>query len=189
MSNRYYFTIKELEEKFEEAARRIGEIQNYQPDLMLMKPGPGRWSIHEICLHLVEFGKLYLREMDKAIAKANPMPQRDDPFRPRWHFRRMAAFFEPPYKLKLKTLPVLKPGNQEEVRETLGELADIQANVLYILEQAGASRWNLKKIKAKNPVFRFLSMSLIEFLVIMEVHQRRHFWQIEQNLKALEKEK
>jgi hypothetical protein len=114
---------------------------------------------------------------------------RDGPFRPRWHFRRMAAFFEPPYKLKLKTLPVLKPGNQEEVRETLGELADIQANVLYILEQAGASRWNLKKIKAKNPMFRFLSMSLIEFLVIMEVHQRRHFWQIEQNLKALEKEK
>jgi len=189
MSSRYYFTIKELKELFEDAAEKVEELHSYQTDLMLAKPGPDKWSNHEICLHLVEFGNFYLMEMDKAITKANPMPQRDDPFRPRWYFRKMATLFEPPYnKMKLKTVSMFKPGSDEEVREALEELADVQANVLYILEQAGASRWDLKKIKGKNPVIRFLSMSLIELLVILEVHQRRHFWQIDQNMKVLEVE-
>lgn len=183
MSKPYNYTISELEQKFKDASEQIKEYHNLSADLMTLKPEPERWNIHEICQHLVTFGKLYLSSMDKAISKANPMPQRDGPFQPRWRFRKMATLFEPPYKLKMKTLPVLKPAHDSEIEDTLEELDDIQANVLYILEEAASGNWNLKKIKGKNPVYRFLSMNLIEFLVIMEVHQRRHFWQIEQNLK------
>lgn len=189
MSHQYNFTISELEQKFKGASEQVKEYQQLPTDIMSLKPEPERWSIHEICQHLVVFGKLYLREMDAAITKAAPMPQKSGPFRPRWHFRKMAAFFEPPYKLKMKTLPVLKPVLENEIEDTLDELDDIQANVLYVLDQAAENHWDLKKIKGKNPVYRFLSMNLIELLVNMETHQRRHFWQVEQNLKLFEYQK
>lgn len=121
--------------------------------------------------------------MDKAIAKAKPVSQSDGPFRPRWHFRKIAHFFEPPAKMKVKTISLFQPGTTDDVSQTLDELSDIQANVLYILDEAKSQRWNLQKIIGKNPAYRFLSMTLIEFLVVMEVHQRRHFWQIEENFR------
>jgi len=185
MSNDYIYTVAELEALFEDAKDQIDTYRSLSDELTLRRVKDGSWSIHEICDHLVVFGNLYLEEMDKAISKANPVPQKKGPFRPRWHFRKMASLFEPPYKMKMKTLPPLQPSKTENLTETFDKLSDIQANVLYILEQAGASRWNLKKIKGKNPVYRFLSMNLIEYMVMIDVHQRRHFWQIEQLLSAL----
>jgi hypothetical protein len=180
MNTDYNYTIGELKKLYENSEDEIKQYRKLTDDKLLKRPEEGAWSILEICNHLVVFGELYLKEMDKAITNANPMPQRDGPFKPRWHFRKMASLFEPTSKMKMKTLPSLKPPESVETTAVLDDLSDIQANVLYILEQAGASRWDLKKIKGKNPVYRFLSMNLIEYLVMIDVHQRRHFWQIEQ---------
>jgi hypothetical protein len=183
--NNYLYTIRELAELFESSQNKISTFRDLPSDIMITRPDNGSWSITEICDHLVVFGKLYLKEIDKAITIANPVPQREGPFKPRWHIRRLASMFEPPYRMKMKTLPVFQPSKSENLSETLDGLSDIQANVHHILDQAGASRWNLKKIKGKNPAFRFLSMSLIEYFVMMDVHQRRHFWQIEQTLNRI----
>ncbi len=185
MSTDYSYTITDLENLFENAQDKIDTYRSVSDETVMKRIKDGSWSILEICDHLVVFGNLYLKEMDKAITKSNPVPQQEGPFRPRWHFRKMASLFEPPYKMKMKTLPALQPSNTENLSETFDGLSDIQANILYILEQAGASRWNLKKIKGKNPVYRFLSMNLIEYMVMIDVHQRRHFWQIEQLLSIL----
>lgn len=183
MSNRYSFTLPELTKKFQDASRRISLYRDIPVKQLLFKPDPGRWSAHEVCLHLIAFGESYLQQMDIAITKAKPVPQSDGPFQPRWHFRKMAHFFEPPVKIKTKTFPVFHPGTSEDISQTLDELSDIQANVLYLLDKAKSDRWNLHKIKGKNPAFRILSMTLIELLVLMEVHQRRHFRQIEENFR------
>jgi hypothetical protein len=95
MSKAYIYTISELKQKFKDASEQVKEYHDLSVDLVTLKPEPERWNIHEICQHLVVFGKLYLSSMDKAISKANPMPQRNGPFQPRWRFRTMAAFFEP----------------------------------------------------------------------------------------------
>jgi len=184
MKKEYNFTLSELTEMYQNASRQISIYRDTSVKQFLFKPGPGSWSAHDVCRHLIVFGNNYLKQMDKAITKTKPLPQSKGPFRPRWHFRYMANFFEPPARMKVKTLPLFQPGNFEEVSRTLDELSAIQANVLNMLDEAKPEQWDLHKIKGKNPAFRFLSMSLIEFLVIMEVHQRRHFWQIEENFKV-----
>ena len=183
MSELYRYDIKDLQKLFRKANKQIDSLKDKPSDLLLFKLSEDTWNIHEICQHLSEFGRLYLEQMNRAITKATPMPQKKGPFQPRWFYRKIAGFLEPPYKMKLKTLPMMTPEPDEETTSAFDDLADIQANVEYLLENAKDESWNLEKIKGHNPASRLLRMNLIEFLVILEVHQRRHFWQIEQIMK------
>ncbi len=178
--------LEELKAKYEDADRQISSYRTEPAEKMLFKPSKTGWSATEVCRHLIEFGKGYLHQMDQAVEHIRPTPQSDGPFRPRWRYRKMAAFFEPPYRLKVKTLPIFSPGDSQSVEQALEELSDIQQNVLYLIERAARDRWDLNRIRGRNPAFKMLSMSLIEFLVLMETHQRRHFWQIDQNFKRYE---
>lgn len=149
---------------------------------MLLKLSEEIWSPIEVCQHLVQFNGLYLKQINRILKNATSLPQKRGPFRPRWIYRVTAQILEPPYKLKLKTLPILKPSSETEILETLDELSKIQQKVQKILVDAEINNWDLEKIKGENPVYRFITMSIVEFLVILDVHQRRHFWQIQQIL-------
>lgn len=189
MSTTYRFDYDEIKSRFDTAANQITSYRRNSSDQMLFKPSPGTWSARDVCQHLVVFGRIYLREIDSAISKTKPIPQREGYYRPRWHFRKLAAFFEPPYKLKMKTVSAFSPGDEKSVVQALNDLEDVQQKILNILKQAESASWDLQKIKGKHPLISFLSVSLIEYLVLTEVHQRRHFWQIQMIFELYEKKK
>jgi len=61
-------------------------------------------------------------------------------------------------------------------------LIETELQLLKLLDHAEKGSWDLTKITGKNPLLTFVPMNLIEFLVILLAHQRRHFWQIKQLL-------
>lgn len=71
--------------------------------------------------------------------------------------------------------------------DTFHKLIEIQDDITELLEKAKNERWNLDKIFAPHPMIKIFNMSLTDFLIIIDAHQRRHFWQIEQILKRIPK--
>ena len=178
-------TYSDLEEKINGALIIIDEYRGIPAETMEIKLNSKTWSCTEVCQHLIQFNRLYLRKMNRAIEQADSKPKSDNDFKTGWLTRKLGGMVEPPYKIGIKTLKPMYPSNLElSITDTLDALANTENEVLQILDRAKQEQWNLDKIKGRNPVFKF-KMSLTEFIIYLDAHQRRHFWQIEQILKRL----
>lgn len=178
-------TYTDLEEKISGALVVIDEYRGIPADTMELKLNPKTWSCTEVCQHLIQFNRLYLRGMNQAVEKSDPKPKSDGDFKTGWLTRKLGGLIEPPYKIGLKTIKPMYPAEIElSTADTLDRLGETEYEILQILDRAKRESWNLDKVKGRNPVFKF-RMSLTEFIIYLDAHQRRHFWQIEQILKRL----
>lgn len=152
-------------------------------------PAEGRWSLAECYGHLIKSGDLYLDNIEFAIReKAHRVDSLQQPFPPRWLAEKLIIMlFEPPYKIKLKTMSAMKPDEKHgaDRMQTLDEYLNLQNRILSLLEKARSRHVHLGRVKVTHPIFSILKMTLSECLLLMDVHQQRHQWQAEQTLKAL----
>lgn len=182
------FTINDLIDKFEGAKTVVHEYGNLNKDTITYELNPETWNCVEICQHLIRFNTMYLREMDLGLEKLKAIPENGNSFSPTWAARKLAGYFEPPYKFGIKTIrPMLPSKTDMEPAETLMRLIGYQDEIINRLEKAEKEHWNLDKIKGRHPLLTFIRMSYTDFLILIDAHQRRHFWQFEQILKRMPK--
>jgi len=182
------YTFDELIDKFEGAKTVVHEYGSLALDTVNFKLNPETWSCTEVCRHLIRFNEMYLKEIKKAIDKQKTIPvfKVERSFSPKWTIKRLAALIEPPYRFGVKTIKPMKPSNVElPAAETFMRLIEINDEIVALLKNAEEERWNLKKIKGSHPLLKFYKLSFIDYLVFMDAHQRRHFWQIEQILTRI----
>ena len=179
-------TIDTLSEKFEGAKTVIHEYGSLEHDRVIFKLNPETWSCVEVCQHLIRFYKMYRGQMDETLNKLSTIPVNGNSFSPKWSTRKIASFLEPPYRFGIKTIKPMFPSTVDlEPAETFHELINIQNNIIELLEQAEKERWNLDQIAAPHPIIKLFRMSFTDFIIVIDAHQRRHFWQIEQILKRI----
>jgi len=179
------YTIDELKANISAAISVIDEYRGLPEEVLNQKLNPETWSCTEVCKHLIQFNRMYLDQIEKVLDKLEIKPVGEEPFSVRWFMRKMGNFIEPPYKFGVKTISPMLPVRVDlSGPETLDELENTNKEILEILKTAREENWDIDKIKERNPVFKF-KMSLNEFIVYLDAHQRRHFWQIEQILKRL----
>ncbi|WP_340105590.1 hypothetical protein [Rhodohalobacter sp. 8-1] len=179
-------SIDTLPEKFEGAKTVINEYGSLDTDTVIFKLNPETWSCVEVCQHLIRFNTLYCEQMDKAVDSFSTIPVNGESFSPKWMSRKIASFLEPPYKFGVKTFKPMFPSTVDlNPAETFHKLIEIQDNIIDFLGNAKSERWNLDKVCASHPMIKIYKMSLTDFLIIIDAHQRRHFWQIEQILKRI----
>jgi len=79
------------------------------------------------------------------------------------------------------------PNNVEDVdpEKPINDLKKSNLEIQKRINLCKEEQLDLSRIKGKNPALQWVSMSLAEFLLVLEAHQRRHFWQIEQTLLKL----
>lgn len=161
----------------------VDDIQFVQP------PAEDRWSVAECYSHLIRYGNLYLKNMEPGVINGQTtVNDLSQTFEPRWLARKIASFFEPPYKMKIKTVKQMKPERVDDFNriELLDEYVNLQNRFIVLLEKGQQKQLDLNATKVKHPIFSFFRMTLSECFAIAEVHQRRHQWQAEQTLKALD---
>lgn len=188
MSTKKNYTFNELKERFEGAKTVIHEYGNLAEETVSFKLNPETWSCTEVCQHLIRFNEMYISEIDSAVDKRKTLPvsKNGDSFSPKWSARKIAEYLEPPYKFGIKTLKPMYPSNVElSAADTFIRLIEINEVVITMLSKAEGENWNLKRIKGSHPLLKLYRMSLIDFLVLIDAHQRRHFWQIEQILTRI----
>ncbi len=179
-------TFEQLLDQFEAVKSRIEEFHNVPEDLFIQKPTADTWSAAEVCNHLVQFNTLYLTEIEKAAA--NPVVSNEEIISLRAGFlcRQFIKFLEPPYKVRFKTVEPMQPVYSER---TAGEIIskllhtenELTGWILYFQKQ----QIDLNRTKGKNPVIKWLPMSIADLLLVLDAHQRRHIWQIENTLSSL----
>ncbi|MEX0660814.1 MAG: hypothetical protein WD381_02315 [Balneolaceae bacterium] len=188
MSIKKNYNFDELKEPFEGAKTIINEYGTLTEDTVNFKLNPETWSCTEVCQHLIRFNEMYFSEIDQAIEKQKTIPvsKNGSSFSPKWTVRKLAGYLEPPYKFGIKTLRPMYPANVKlSAENTFIRLIEINEEIITLLNKAEKEQWNLNKIKGKHPLLKIYRMSLMDYLIFIDAHQRRHFWQIEQILARI----
>lgn len=185
------YTYNDLQHLFDQSLQRLDEFERVPDDLFILKPDSGNWSADEVCQHLVRFNSLYIRQADRAVDSLTQFPEANGPFKPTLLAYLFARFLEPPYKLKINTLAPMYPydtmnRNPQKVRKELHKIISTFSERVTEFQQKNL---HLEKVKGRNPIAKFLPMSLIDFILVLDAHQRRHYWQIEQTLYKLSGQK
>jgi len=175
-----------IKEKFEGAKTVIHEFGSLDRETVIFKLNPETWSCVEICQHLICFNEMYLDEMERGLKKLKVIPVNGNSFSPSFTVRKLAGLMEPPYKFGVKTIKPMFPSNIDlEPAETFRKLIESQDEIIAKLKTAVEEHWNLDKIKGRHPILKFLKISFTDSLILIDAHQRRHFWQFEQILKRI----
>jgi len=70
--------------------------------------------------------------------------------------------------------------------ELLDEYIDLQNRYILQLQQARNHHVDLGRTKIPHPMIRLLKLKLSEQYLLITAHQRRHQWQAEQTISALQ---
>lgn len=181
------YSYDEMSDLIQKDLKRIHNFYEIPEDLISLKPEPNSWSACEIIQHISKFNGLYMDEVDKAIESREHIKANSQQFKPRFIYRQFIRFMEPPYKIKMKTIAPMYPNNAGEINpeKPINELKESNIEINKRIETFREQQLDLNKLKGNNPVLQWMSMSLAEFILVLEAHQRRHFWQIEQTLLKL----
>ena len=180
------YSYGDLVKLFEQNIERLKQFRDIPDDLLPLKPDSKSWSAGEIFQHLIKFNNIYLTPISKAVNQSDEENSVHESFQPRFFVSLMIRFLRPPYKIKIGTIAPMYPVDSEydNYRRSLEELIESNKTVLGEINSYRSKQLNLNSIKEKNPVFKF-KMTIIEFLLMFEAHQQRHFWQTEKTLKTL----
>ncbi len=184
MSENHVFTFGDLKSMVVGAVKIIETYKKFPEETMNLKLNPETWSVAEVCRHLIQFNSIYLDLIESSVNNGNPEKSNNEQFIPGWMARKMIRFMEPPYNIGIKTITPLKPKNNDSsASDTFSRLIDTEERLIEFLDTAETHSIDLDKLKAFHPVFKVFRMSVTEYILLLDAHQRRHFWQIEQILK------
>lgn len=180
------YTYDDLTKLFEQNIERMTQFRDIPHDLLILKPDSKSWSAGEIFQHLVKFNRIYLSSIREAVNQSDKKKGASGLFKPRFLVFLMIRFLRPPYKIKIGTIAPMYPvdSDTDNYRRSLEELIESNRILIEELHSFKSDQLDLNNIKGRNPVFKF-KMTVIEFLLLFEAHQQRHFWQTEKTLKTL----
>lgn len=157
-------------------------------DLFIRRPNRKVWSVGECYDHLNIFGNRYMESIRYGMERGSTgSAESGQSFKPGLITRGVVKFFNPPYKLKIKTLKPFKPQSGASIdKETvLNRFTALQDSLIRTVQEARDKRYDLDKCNTSHPLFNWVKMTVTECYAIVEVHQRRHMWQAEQVMKHL----
>jgi hypothetical protein len=142
----------------------------------------GSWSVAECLDHVAQTSFAFLPAIREAIAKA-PGLTASRTLRIGMLARLFVRNLEPPYRIRLRVLPQLAPQHQG-FDAAWNNFVEAQSQLAEAVRAANGLAIDL--VKVKSPVYARLSYNVYGALCILAAHERRHLWQMEQVLKALD---
>jgi hypothetical protein len=166
MQYSYNWYIQQFEESKEQANQFLHSIDN---EYFLQRPNQKQWCIAECYDHLIQFGNIYLDNLSEKLSTAQ---QAEDPpltFPPRWLWKKVADFFEPPYSIKLNTISSMQPEVVEEdfnKSKLLNSYTDLQDRFIHQLKHSKDNAIHLNKARIPHPIVYFLKLTGSEYYLL-----------------------
>jgi len=180
--------VRDLRNDLADHMRRRRTLRELPWGQLERRPGPGRWSVLEVCEHLNVLGGHYLRHLRKAYADPYARFVRASTHEPgRWSgllTRTMLPQKDGSIPMRVRTLwlfeprqaPAKRPGALDDL---LGQVETFQA----VLDQAVQRCFEGPRITSTLvPVIRFKAPDAFRFTI---AHQGRHLLRIDRTLEAL----
>lgn len=183
------YTVQWYLDRFEQAkAEAHAMIEPIDDYIFTLRPEPETWSVAECYSHLLAFGDIYCENIRSGLDRSKPgQAGMSAAFPPRMVWKGVIKFFEPPYRIKMKTLRPFMPASGEELKkpDLLGEFEALQDRFKGLVGEAQEKSVDLNSVKVPNPILKMVKMTLSESFAVAEAHQRRHIWQARQIYKRL----
>lgn len=169
--------------------RQIILATNYllqeDPETLLLKPAPEKWSVAQVIEHLNTYGRYYLPAIEHAIHADKHAPDPD--YTPGW----LGDYFTKSMKPrengsipnKMKTFPGHRPSADAESKPAIDEFLQQEQKLLDLLEKAKQA--NISKIRIPITLTKMVKLKLGDIFRFLVAHHQRHFVQIRNTLKAV----
>jgi hypothetical protein len=139
-------------------------------------PRPDSWSVAQCVEHLNTTARLYLPQLDEAIANAiRRGTYGEGPFSYNVFGRFFTAAMEPPARFRLTAPKPFLPPPARPRSEVMAAFRAYQVQFTDRLRQANGL--DLARAKVRSPTTTWLRFSLGSGFALMLAHERRHLWQ------------
>lgn len=186
--------LQELRRKNVEIQHKAESRFGGQTDAVLQHiPGPGQWSAVQCLEHLNTYGRFYLPALEQAIINAERRNSKPAPlFRSSWVGAWFTRLMEPEadgqLRSRMKSPKGHLPSVQPDVTSVLNEFIQQQEQMERLLLRA--AKVNIRQIKVRTSLSRFIKLSAGDTFGFLTAHIRRHILQAEKAIssrKQLEK--
>jgi hypothetical protein len=140
------------------------------------------WSVAQCLDHLAQTANAFVPAILSAIARA-PRLITNRALRTGALTRLFIRNLEPPYRLRFKVLAPLLP-RQHDFNCAWGAFEESQARLAKTIRSA--SGLAVDQVRVESPVYARFSYNVYGAFRMLTAHERRHLWQIEQILNALD---
>ena len=162
------------------------KVQPLSEELFTTSPGPERWCIAEIIMHLNKTAEVYTPIIKEGIDNApDSKKYNGEPFKIGFLMKKFVHIVGPENQKLTPTIPQFLPvkDTKEFDREKIiNEFMEAQNQFIELVSKSKVEHLVLNKLKVRNPIYSAIRMDVNACLAIMEAHQRRHFAQIEELL-------
>jgi hypothetical protein len=145
---------------------------------------PTSWSVAQCLDHLAQTTNAFIPAISTAIASA-PRLTTNRTLRTGALARLFIRNLEPPYRLRFKVLARLVP-YQQDFNSAWGLFEGSQTQLAKTIQSAIGLA--VDQVRIESPVYARFSYNVYGALRMLAAHERRHLWQMEQILKALDGE-
>jgi hypothetical protein len=169
--------VEQFRQQFEQmsldADALVGPLSDEQ---FAWQPRPGAWSVALCIEHLNTTARLYLPQLDEAIANAiRRGTYGEGPFSYAMFGRFFAAAMEPPVRFKVATPRRFHPPPVRPRSDVMAAFRAYQVQFVDRLRQSNGL--DLARAKVRSPVYSWLRFSLGSGFALVLAHERRHLWQ------------
>jgi hypothetical protein len=169
--------VEEFRQQFEQRSQDAEAIvEPLSDDQFNWRHAPEAWSVAQCIEHLNTSARLYLPQLDEAIANAIRRGMYGEgPFSYNVIGRFLTAAMEPPPRFKLKAPKPFHPPPPRPRSEVMAAFKAYQVQFQDRLRQANGL--DLARAKVRSPTAAWLRFSLGSGFALMLAHERRHLWQ------------
>jgi hypothetical protein len=166
--------LQELRQQFEGIQAEAKDLTDGLSEAQFnWRPAPGQWSIEECLGHLTMVGHWEVRAMERAIdAGLASGLTGAGPFRYGPVERLIIDLTRPPVRLKIPAPKTFVPLHGQPVTAVLPTFLHVQSQFIREIDRAGGL--DLRRVKVRTPISRFLRISLGAMLEQAAAHERRH---------------
>jgi hypothetical protein len=178
----------ELRKTLDAQLRKARALRELPLELLETRPAPGRWSVLEVCEHMVLSSGHYLRHLRAAYSdprvRFSARPSHSPGFWGGLLTRTMQPREDGRIPLPMATMRMFEPLQAPAKRlSALDDLITLLEGFRSLLEEAAERGMSGPRITSTlGPVFRFKVADAFRFAT---AHQERHLLQIERTLAAL----
>jgi hypothetical protein len=172
--------VEQFRQQFDDLSQSADRLVEALSDPQFeWQPAPGRWSIAQCIEHLNTTARLYLPQLDEAIANAiRRGTYGEGPYSYNIFGRFLTALMEPPPRIRVASPPAFHPPPTRPRGEVMAAFRAYQVQFVDRLRQANGL--DLARATVRSPMYSWLRFSLGSGFALMLAHERRHLWQARQ---------
>jgi hypothetical protein len=169
--------IEAFRQQFEQLSHDADAlVEPLSDDQFNWRPSAASWSVAQCIEHLNTTARLYLPQLDEAIANAiRRGTYGEGPFSYNVFGRLFTLVMEPPVRFRMKATKPFEPPLSRPRSEVMAAFRAYQVQFADRLRQANGL--DLARAKVRSPIVSWMRYSLGSGFALMLAHERRHLWQ------------